>query len=146
MCHVQISESQHLAKNPRLTSCFNPEMMELFHNAALKPKQIHWGCGTYGPDGPVETVWSIDINGCRRNALLHAEYLPAFEFTDEPEDYDPARFQDYDFFWVDNDKKLPLERCECECRMYCLACCGTGLGHDRYHYQPYDGPKLYPNG
>ena len=45
-------------------------MMELFHNAALKPKQIHWGVGV---SDPLKTVWSIDINRCRRNALLHAE-------------------------------------------------------------------------
>jgi hypothetical protein len=95
MCHVQISESQHLAKNPRLLSCFNPEMMEVFQNAAQKPKQIHWGIGV---SNPLEPVWSIDINACRRNALLHVEYLPSFEFTDELEDYDLNRFHEYDFF------------------------------------------------
>ena len=64
MCHVQISEQQHLSKNPRLCSRFNPEMMELFHNAALKPRVHHWGTGG------VKKVYSVDINSCRRNVLL----------------------------------------------------------------------------
>jgi hypothetical protein len=142
MCHTQISESQHLAKNPRLSSCFNPEMMNLFNNAALKPKQIHWGIGVSGDD-PLKTVWSIDINGCRRNALLHAEYLPSFEFTDDLESYDVNRFDEYDFFWVDNGVELNLERCECD-RATCSLCLGTSLNPNRLRSLPYDGPKLYP--
>ena len=89
MRHAKISEAQHLSKNPRLRSCFNPEVMELFE-ATPKPKQIHWGLGAVGEEGPLDTIWSVDINGCRRNALLLAESLPSFNFTDEPEPYDQA--------------------------------------------------------
>ena len=71
-------------------------MMELFNNAAPKPKVHHGGRGA------TEMVWSIDINSCRRNALLMAP-LPSFEFKGEPEPYDPQRFEEYDFYWVDTD-------------------------------------------
>ena len=79
--------------------------------------------------GSLDRVWSIDINGCRRNALLHAKRLPSFDFTDEPE----KRFDDYDFFWVDNGVDIGYEACDC---MYipskvsrgdCMECHGTGL-------------------
>ena len=87
-------------------------MMELFHNAALKPRVHHWGTGA------TEMVWSIDINSCRRNALLMAP-LPSFDFTDEPEPYDPKRFADYDLYWVGNGDELEFESCPCSSRRNC---------------------------
>ena len=90
MCHVQISEQQHLSKNPRLRSCFNPETMEIFNNAAPMPKQIQWCVGAFGEQGPLCTIWPIDINGRRRNALVLAKSLPPSSITDEPQCYGPA--------------------------------------------------------
>jgi hypothetical protein len=145
MCHAKISEAQHLSKNPRLRSCFNPEVMELF-DATPKPKQIHWGLGAVGEEGPLDTIWSVDINGCRRNALLLAESLPSFNFTDEPEPYNPAH--QYDFLWVDNGVDLEGEgHCGCVARgkrIDCEFCSGSGIPEKRLMNAPYDGPHLYP--
>ena len=111
-------------------------MMELFHNAALKPRVHHWGTGA------TEMAWSIDINSCRRNALLMAP-LPSFDFTDEPETYDPQRFKDYDFYWVDNGHDLEMEGCPCGTRRRCERM-GTGLPFRRLHALPYQRAGLYP--
>ena len=147
MCHVKISEEQHLCKNPRLRSCFNPEVMELFNNTP-KPRQIHWGLGAVGEEGSLATVWSVDINGCRRNALLLAKSLPSFNFTDEPEPYNPAQFDQYDFLWVDNGVDLEGEGyCGCVARgnrIDCEYCSGSGIPQMRLRNAPYDGPHLYP--
>ena len=78
MCHAQKSEQQYLSKNPRLRSCFNPEMEELYRVGAPKPQQIHWGCGVYKDGRSLHPASSIDIHSCRRNE----EYLPSFDFTD----------------------------------------------------------------
>jgi hypothetical protein len=54
--------------------------MELFYNAGLKPRQLHYGTGGRKDGELLASVSSIDINGCRRNALLSEPYQPCLEF------------------------------------------------------------------
>ena len=85
---------------------------------------------------------SIDINSCRWNALLVAP-LPSLDFKDEPEPYDPQRFEEHDFYWVDNEVELEMEGCSCGRRDACK-CVRTGLPFKRLHSLPYHGAGLTP--
>ena len=134
-CHVSVTESRYIERKPRLQSCFTPEMAELFYNTP-KPQQLCWGIGP----GELTHILSLDINGCRRNAL-HTDDAPALAFTDELVTYDKC-VENYHFFWVDNGVELTDEPCACD--RDCAQCRGTGLNAARMQVAPYDGAHLYP--
>jgi hypothetical protein len=97
-------------------SDLSPRMLGIFLRDSPKPRQLHWG---EVPKAKKERkgMMLLDVNGCRRNAILNASSIPQFGPADEfvPFAAPPAtnvreHLSRFHYFWIRREEgSRPLD-------------------------------------